>query len=30
MHLQMEETLAVKGLGDLDALLAGKETWTVL
>ncbi len=30
MHLQMEETLAVKGRGDLDALLAGKETWTVL
>lgn len=30
IYAQVEETLAQKGKGDLDALLAGKETWTVI
>src|SRR5690606_15085009 len=29
MNLQLEEILATKGQPDLDALLRGKETWTV-
>lgn len=29
LHAQIEETKATKGIGNLDALLAGKETWTV-
>ncbi len=30
MRLQIEEAIATKGKGDLDALLKGKETWTIL
>ena len=30
MRLQIEEAIATKGTGDLDALLKGKETWTIL
>jgi len=30
MQLQLEEALATKGRGDLDKLLQGKETWTIL
>jgi 2-oxoglutarate/2-oxoacid ferredoxin oxidoreductase subunit beta len=30
MQLQLEEALATKGFGDLDKLLQGKETWTIL
>jgi 2-oxoglutarate ferredoxin oxidoreductase subunit beta len=30
LKAQVEQTLADKGKGDLDVLLAGKETWTVL
>lgn len=29
MELQLEEALAIKGRGDLDKLLQGKETWTI-
>jgi 2-oxoglutarate ferredoxin oxidoreductase subunit beta len=27
---QIQDTIDAKGIGDLDALIAGKETWTVL
>jgi 2-oxoglutarate ferredoxin oxidoreductase subunit beta len=27
---QIQDTIDTKGIGDLDALIAGKETWTVL
>jgi 2-oxoglutarate ferredoxin oxidoreductase subunit beta len=27
---QVQDTIDAKGIGDLDALIAGKETWTVL
>jgi 2-oxoglutarate ferredoxin oxidoreductase subunit beta len=30
LHEQVQQTLDSKGKGDLDALIAGKETWTVL
>lgn len=30
IYEQVEQTIEVKGKGDLDALLAGKETWTVI
>ena len=29
MTMQIEEIIALKGKGDLDALLRGKETWTI-
>ncbi len=29
MELQLEEAIATKGLGDLDKLLQGKETWMI-
>jgi len=29
MSMQIEEVLATRGSGDLDALLRGKETWTI-
>lgn len=29
MELQLEEVIATKGRGNLDALLEGKETWTI-
>jgi 2-oxoglutarate ferredoxin oxidoreductase subunit beta len=29
MSLQIEETIATKGKGDLDKLLRGKEIWTI-
>lgn len=29
MHLQIEEIIAMKGRGNLDKLLSGKETWTI-
>lgn len=29
MRLQVEEAIAVKGFGDLDKLLEGKETWVI-
>ena len=29
MELQLEEAIASKGLGNLDKLLQGKETWTI-
>lgn len=29
MHLQIQEITAVKGKGNLDRLLSGKETWTI-
>ncbi|MDR3681567.1 MAG: 2-oxoacid:ferredoxin oxidoreductase subunit beta [Flavipsychrobacter sp.] len=29
MQLQLEEAIAVKGKGNLDALLQGKETWVI-
>ena len=29
MSMQIEETIATKGNGDLDKLLMGKETWTI-
>ena len=29
MEMQIEEITAVKGRGNLDKLLAGKETWTI-
>jgi hypothetical protein len=30
LHEQIQKTKAAKGLPNLDALLAGNETWTVL
>jgi 2-oxoglutarate/2-oxoacid ferredoxin oxidoreductase subunit beta len=30
LSLQIEEVIATKGKGDLDKLLRGKETWTIL
>lgn len=30
VHAQMDASIAKKGVGDLDALIAGAETWTVL
>jgi 2-oxoglutarate ferredoxin oxidoreductase subunit beta len=30
MNLQVEEVIRSKGKGDLDKLLSGKETWTIL
>jgi 2-oxoglutarate/2-oxoacid ferredoxin oxidoreductase subunit beta len=29
MAMQIEETIAQKGAGDLDKLLRGRETWTI-
>jgi 2-oxoglutarate ferredoxin oxidoreductase subunit beta len=29
MAMQIEETIATKGKGDLDKLLRGRETWTI-
>jgi 2-oxoglutarate/2-oxoacid ferredoxin oxidoreductase subunit beta len=29
MSMQIEEAIAAKGAGDLDALIRGKETWTI-
>jgi 2-oxoglutarate ferredoxin oxidoreductase subunit beta len=29
MTMQLEETIATKGKGDLDKLLRGRETWTI-
>ena len=29
MRMQIEESIALKGDGDLDALLRGRETWTI-
>ena len=29
MTMQIEETIALKGKGDLDKLLKGRETWTI-
>jgi 2-oxoglutarate ferredoxin oxidoreductase subunit beta len=29
MNLQIEEAIAVRGQGNLDALLQGKETWVI-
>jgi 2-oxoglutarate ferredoxin oxidoreductase subunit beta len=29
MSMQIEEAIATKGTGDLDALIRGKETWTI-
>lgn len=29
MSMQIEETIATKGKGDLDKLLKGRETWTI-
>ncbi|RYG33910.1 MAG: 2-oxoacid:ferredoxin oxidoreductase subunit beta, partial [Chitinophagaceae bacterium] len=29
MSMQIEEAIALKGEGNLDALLRGKETWTI-
>ena len=29
MAMQLEEVIAQKGVGDLDALLRGRETWTI-
>ncbi len=29
MQMQIEETIAAKGAGDLDKLLRGKETWEI-
>lgn len=29
MAMQIEETIALKGSGDLDKLLSGRETWTI-
>ncbi len=29
MNMQIEEIIATKGMGDLDKLLKGKETWTI-
>ncbi len=29
MSMQIEETIALKGKGDLDKLLRGRETWTI-
>ena len=30
MELQIEEAIATKGMGDLDQLLQGKETWQIV
>jgi 2-oxoglutarate ferredoxin oxidoreductase subunit beta len=30
MAMQIEEVLASKGKGDLDKLLSGRETWTII
>ncbi len=30
MAMQLEEVIATKGKGDLDKLLSGRETWTIL
>jgi len=30
MTMQIEETIAIKGKGDLDKLLRGRETWTIV
>jgi hypothetical protein len=30
MNLQMEDSVARKGVGDLDALLRGKDTWEIV
>jgi hypothetical protein len=30
MTMQVEEIIAQKGKGDLDKLLKGNETWTIL
>ena len=30
MHMQIEETIAKKGRGNLDALLRGKEVWEIV
>jgi 2-oxoglutarate ferredoxin oxidoreductase subunit beta len=29
MTMQIDETIATKGKGDLDKLLSGRETWTI-
>jgi 2-oxoglutarate ferredoxin oxidoreductase subunit beta len=29
LNLQIEESIATKGHGDLDKLLQGKETWVI-
>lgn len=29
MQMQIEETIATKGFGDLDKLLRGKEVWDI-
>jgi 2-oxoglutarate ferredoxin oxidoreductase subunit beta len=29
MEMQVQETIAQKGKGDLDKLLRGRETWTI-
>ncbi|MCF8450525.1 MAG: 2-oxoacid:ferredoxin oxidoreductase subunit beta [Taibaiella sp.] len=29
MHLQIQEIIAMKGKGNLDKLISGKETWTI-
>ena len=29
MTMQIDETVATKGKGDLDKLLRGRETWTI-
>jgi 2-oxoglutarate ferredoxin oxidoreductase subunit beta len=30
MALQVEEAMTTKGMGDLDKLIRGKETWEIL
>ena len=30
LHMQVEETIAAKGKGDLDKLLRGKEVWEIV
>jgi 2-oxoglutarate ferredoxin oxidoreductase subunit beta len=30
MALQIEEAMTSKGMGDLDKLIRGKETWEIL
>jgi 2-oxoglutarate ferredoxin oxidoreductase subunit beta len=30
LNLQVEEVVRSKGEGDLDKLLRGKETWTII
>jgi 2-oxoglutarate ferredoxin oxidoreductase subunit beta len=29
MELQIEETIAAKGKGDLDKMLSGREVWEI-